>query len=120
MQRKRLLRIRELLQQVISEIVNSLKDPRIGFLTITDVTVTDDLRQAKVFYSVLGDQEEQEKTTQALTHAHSFIRREIGSRTDLRRIPELVFVYDYSIAQAQKIGEIIHHLEKDKTNEEKK
>jgi len=122
MQRKRVLRIRELLQRVVSEIVNSLEDPRIGFLTITDVTITDDLREAKIFYSVLGDQKKREKTAQALVHALPFVRREIGLRTDLRRIPELEFVYDSSLMRAQRINEILYQLEKekDKTNDKKK
>lgn len=117
MQGKRLLRVKELLRRVISETVSSLKDPRIGFLTITDITLTEDLREAKVFYSVLGNSEEREKTSQALSHASPFIRREIGLRTDLRRVPELEFVYDSSMAQAQKIEEIIHKLH---TGEESK
>lgn len=114
MQRKRILRIRELLLRVTSEIVSSLKDPRIGFLTITDVAITEDLREAKIFYSVLGNQEERDKTAQALVRANSFIRREIGLRTDLRRVPELEFVYDDSLLQAQRINEILYQLEKEK------
>lgn len=120
MQRKRVLRIRELLQHVVSEIVSSLKDPRIGFLTITDVAITDDLREAKIFYSVLGDREKQEKTREALAHALSFIRREIGLRTDLRRVPELEFIYDSSLVQAQRISEILYQLEKEKNTDDKK
>ncbi|HCJ66255.1 MAG TPA: 30S ribosome-binding factor RbfA [Elusimicrobia bacterium] len=120
MQRKRVLRIRELLLRMISEIVSSLKDPRIGFLTITDVTITDDLREAKIFYSVLGNQEERNKTAEALVCANSFIRREIASRTDLRRVPELEFVYDESLAQAQRINEILYRLEKEKNGTEDK
>lgn len=119
MQPKRILRIRELLLRITSEIVQSLKDPRIGFLTITDVVVSNDLREAKIFYSVLGDTEEQKKTSQALIHALPFIRREIGSRIDLRRVPEIEFIYDSSLAQAQEISRILYQLDEEKGGKRK-
>ncbi len=118
MQRKRILRIRELLLRVTSGIISSLKDPRIGFITITDVTVTDDLREAKIFYSVLGKLEERQKTAKALISANAFIRREIALHTDLRRVPELEFVYDESMIKAQRINEILYRLEKEKNGRE--
>src|SRR5699024_11562050 len=65
-----------------------------GFLTITDVEVTGDLQQAKVFFSVLGDEEEREETLLGLSKANGFIRSEIGQRIRLRKVPEIIFEYD--------------------------
>jgi len=114
MQTKRILRVREQLQRVISQIVQSLKDPRIGFLTITDVIISPDLRQARVYYSVLGDLEARNDTSLVLEHALPYIRREVGLRIDLRRVPELEFVYDQTSEHAQKVYKILHYIEKER------
>src|SRR5690625_5435553 len=88
-------RVAEQIKIEISDIINNkIKDPRIGFLTITDVEVTGDLQQAKVFFSVLGDEEEREETLLGLSKANGFIRSEIGQRIRLRKVPEIIFEYD--------------------------
>lgn len=88
-----------------------LKDPRIGFVSITDVTLTRDLSICKVYVSVFGDQEAQDKTLEALTSAQGFIRREMSKRVKLRRSPELEFINDHSIAQGAKINKILKEVD---------
>src|SRR5699024_4220461 len=88
-------RVAEQIKIAISDIINNkIKDPRIGFLTITDVEVTEDLQQAKVFFSVLGVEEEREENLLGLSKANGFIRSEIDQRIRLRKVQEIIFEYD--------------------------
>src|SRR5579863_583428 len=81
---------------VLSELmVRGMKDPRIGFATVTRVEVTPDLHHARVYVSVMGIPEEQESTMEGLASAAKFLRHEIGHRLDLRRAPELAFILDH-------------------------
>lgn len=86
----RATRVGEQMKKELSDIIGrKLKDPRIGFVTVTDVRVTGDLQQAKVYISVLGDDEQRENTLKALEKAKGFIRSEIGQRIRLRKTPEI-------------------------------
>lgn len=102
---RRTERVNGLLQQVISELLRrEVKDPRIsGIVTITEVDVSPDLRRAKVFVSVLGSDEEKAATLQALSAASRFLHRELRSRLTMRRVPELTFIKDDSLAQGARI-----------------
>ncbi|WP_019850973.1 30S ribosome-binding factor RbfA, partial [Desulfitobacterium sp. PCE1] len=90
-------RLAETLKQEISQLIREeLKDPRIGFVTVTSVEVADDLGSAKVYISVLGDSQQAKDSLDALKKAAGFVRSEIGKRVRLRHAPEIVFKYDTS------------------------
>ncbi|MBD1380055.1 30S ribosome-binding factor RbfA [Metabacillus arenae] len=113
-------RIGEQMKKELSEIIGrKIKDPRIGFVTVTDVRVTGDLQIAKVYISVLGNEEQRENTLKGLAKAKGFIRSEIGQRIRLRKTPELVFEFDESIDYGNRIETIIHEInqDNDKSNE---
>jgi ribosome-binding factor A len=99
--------IREELSQLLARDVH---DPGIGFITLTKVTVTADLQIARVYYTSLGDEKAQRETAKALKRALPFLRRQIGSRIRLRRVPELEFFYDESIARHDRIEQILQDL----------
>lgn len=84
-----------------------LKDPRIGFVTVTGVEVTGDLQQATVFISVFGDDEQKEQTLRGLAKASGFIRTEIGKRIRLRKTPEISFKFDESIEYGSRIETLL-------------
>lgn len=104
-------RVAEQMKKEMSDIISRrLKDPRVGFVTVTDVEVTGDLQQAKVYITVLGDEETQAATLKALEKATGFIRSEIGSRIRLRKTPEIFFEFDQSIEYGNRIEKIIAEL----------
>jgi ribosome-binding factor A len=108
---KRSERVADLIQKEISEmLIRSIKDPRIGFVTITRVLVTDDCRSAKIYYSVMGTPAEREESLKGLESAKGYIRKELGGRVRLRYTPEIVFQFDPSIEYAIHIEEVIQHL----------
>jgi len=107
-------RVGEQMKKELSDIIGrKIKDPRIGFVTVTDVQVTGDLQQAKVFISVLGDEEQKENTLKGLAKAKGFIRTEIGHRIRLRKTPEIIFEWDESIDYGNKIETLLHQLHAD-------
>jgi ribosome-binding factor A len=103
-------KVNELLREILAEEVTELKDPRIGFLTITGVDTAPNLRHATVFYSVLGDEEAMVATGEALTRAHSRLQRAIARQARLKYTPVLEFEPDAAIEQGLRINEILHHL----------
>ncbi len=106
----------ELIAAELSDLLRTrVKDPRVGFASITRVEVSGDLRHAKVYVSVLGTEEEQAATIQALKHATGFLRHELASRLVLRYMPELAFKLDTSIEQGSRILELIRQIENEKT-----
>jgi len=107
-------RVGEQMKKELSDIIGrKIKDPRIGFVTVTDVQVTGDLQQAKVFISVLGDDEQRENTLKGLAKAKGFIRSEIGHRIRLRKTPEIIFEFDESIDYGNKIENLLHQIHTD-------
>ena len=109
-------RRQEQLSDVIAEELSDLirtrmKDPRIGFASITDVEVSADLRHAKVFVSVLGTAEEQRVTLQGLEHATGFLRHELAQRLNIRYTPEILFKLDQSIERGTRILQLINEIE---------
>lgn len=110
----------ELIAVELSELLRTrVKDPRVGFASITHVEVSGDLRHAKVFVSVMGSPEEQAQTMKGLKNATGFLRHELASRLVLRFMPELVFKLDTSIAEGARVLDLIHKLEEEeqqKTN----
>ncbi|MCL6573382.1 MAG: 30S ribosome-binding factor RbfA, partial [Bacillus sp. (in: Bacteria)] len=107
-------RVGEQMKKELSDIIGrKIKDPRIGFVTVTDVEVTGDLQQAKVFISVLGDEEQRENTLKGLAKAKGFIRSEIGNRIRLRKTPEIIFEWDESIDYGHRIDTLLNQLHTD-------
>jgi ribosome-binding factor A len=108
-------RIGEQMKKELSDIIGQkLKDPRIGFVTVTDVQVTGDLQQAKVYITVLGDDEQKANTLNGLEKAKGFIRSEVGQRIRLRKTPELFFEFDESIDYGNRIETLLKGLHEDK------
>ena len=104
----------ELIAVELSDLLRTrMKDPRVGFASITHVEVSGDLRHAKIFVSVMGSEEEQVTTMRALKHATGFLRHELAGRIVLRYMPELVFKLDNSIAEGARILELIHQIEQE-------
>jgi ribosome-binding factor A len=111
MQFKRSERIQELILEEISKLVQrGLKDPRIGFTTITKVEVTDNLKRAKVFISVMGSEKEKTETLDGLNSAKGFIRNTMGKNLYLRYLPELEFRRDDNADHVEKISRILNEL----------
>jgi ribosome-binding factor A len=105
-------RIDELLRQEIGAILaRDVQDPRIGFVTVTDVETAPDLSTARVFVSVIGQPAEREVTMRALQHAMPFVRHELGSRVRLRRIPELQLRADDSAQRGARVLQLLADLE---------
>ena len=100
------------LREELSDLIqNRLKDPRLGFVTITDVRMTPDLREARVYASVLGEDARVAETMSALEHAVPFLRRELGRRVRLRITPEIEFINDRSIEQGARINKLLDQLD---------
>ena len=98
MQGKRTERIAALIKKELADTLTTrLRDPRIGFITVTSVEVSDDLKYAQVFYSVLGGEEVKEKTAEGLEKARGFLQRDIGNVLKLRFTPHLTFILDTSL-----------------------
>lgn len=91
-------------------LAREVQDPGIGFLTITRVKVTPDLQQARVFYTIIGDDKARKETAKALGRALPFLRRQVGQRVRLRTVPDLQFMYDESIEQQDRIERIIQDI----------
>ncbi|MFD1360377.1 30S ribosome-binding factor RbfA [Lentibacillus salinarum] len=104
-------RVAEQMKKELGELIGQkIKDPRVGFVTVTDVEVTGDLQQAKVFISVLGDEEEKHDTLVGLAKAKGFIRSEIGKRIRLRKTPEITFEFDEAFEYGNRIEKILREL----------
>ena len=107
-------RIQEQLVQEISEMIRrDLRDPRLGFVTLTGAEITRDLRHAKVFVSVMGDPEAQKQSLKALNSASGLLRGEFARRAHLRVAPDLVFQHDIGIERGQRIFDLLHTVEDD-------
>ncbi|HHW08047.1 MAG TPA: 30S ribosome-binding factor RbfA [Clostridia bacterium] len=101
----------EMKREIAAIIKEELKDPRVGFVTVTGVEITPDYRYAKVFVSVYGSDEEVNQALEGLEKASGFIRKEVGRRIKLRYTPELSFRFDESIRHGAKIAEILADMQ---------
>jgi ribosome-binding factor A len=111
MNKNRMSRIGEEMKKELSILIQrEIKDPRIGFVTVTGVEVTSDLQLAKVYVSIFGSEEERESTLAGLQKAKGFLRTEIGRRIKLRHVPELVFKMDTSIDYGNKIDSLLRQI----------
>ena len=110
-------RVGDQLRAEISDLLaRQVHDPGIGFLTITQVTVTPDLQIARVYYTTLGDEKVRRDTARALGRATPFLRRHLGSRLRLKRVPELEFFFDDSVARGDRIEKILHEISAERTD----
>ena len=111
---RRTLQVGEFLREELTDIIRrEVKDPRVGFMTLTEVEMTPDLRQARVYVSVLGSDEERAETLAALRSAARFIRFHLKPRLRMRQIPELEFRDDRSMEHAQQIDRALKELDGD-------
>jgi ribosome-binding factor A len=111
MSRRRQERVTELIRQEISKKIPLLKDPGLGLITILAVRLSPDFNQARVFYSVLGSEDEKIRTQAALDRARAHIRTELGRLENLKSAPELTFVLDNTAEEAQKVLDVLNQLE---------
>lgn len=111
MEGKRSEKVADLIQKEVSQmLLRSIKDPRIGFVTITKVTVSEDCRFARVYFSVAGTLAERESSEKGLNSAKGYVRKELGRRLRLRYTPEIVFQFDPSIEYAIHMEEVIRDI----------
>ena len=106
----RMRRVNEAVRQVLSEAVGELKDPRIGFVTVTGVETAPDLRHARVFVSVLGSERKRERTLAGLGAAHGVLQARIASELRLKRTPQLAFEYDPTVDRGLRVSQLIDEL----------
>jgi ribosome-binding factor A len=110
----RMRRVNEATREVLSGAITSeLKDPRVGFVTVTAVETSADLRHARVFVSVLGNPGERRRSLQALSNARGFLQRRIGSELHIKNTPTLEFVYDDTAERSQRINELLSSPEEE-------
>jgi len=109
-------RVGEQIREDLAELIaREVHDPGIGFLTITHVRVTPDLQQARVYYTTLGDPKARRQSQRALERAVPFLRRQLGRRLRLRRIPDLQFFFDESVERQDRIEQILQELHSERT-----
>jgi ribosome-binding factor A len=100
-------------KEVSSLLLKGLKDPRIGFVTITGVEVTPDLHLVRIYFSVMGDEEARKNTLKGLNSSIPYVRREIGRRLRLRLVPDVLFEYDTSLEYGNRIESLIREIHSD-------
>jgi ribosome-binding factor A len=99
--------------EIAALLARDVHDPGIGFITLTRVQLTPDLQQARVLYTLLGDDKARASTAKALRRAAPFLRRQIGQRLRLKRVPELTFAYDDSVAGQDRIEQLLNDLHRE-------
>jgi ribosome-binding factor A len=110
-QGSRASRVGDQIRAELAELLTrEVHDPGIGFLTITHVKVSPDLQQARVFYTTIGDQKSRKDSARALQRATPFLRRHVGRRLQLKRVPELTWMFDESIEKTDRIEQILQGL----------
>jgi ribosome-binding factor A len=109
----RMRRVNEAVRQVLSEAVGELKDPRIGFITVTGVETSPDLRQARVYVSVFGPEEARQETLEGLEAAHGVLQGRLARELRLKRTPQLAFEYDPTVERGVRMTQLIDELAPD-------
>ena len=103
-------RVNESVRAVLADAIGGLKDPRIGFVTITGVATSPDLRQATVYVSVLGSEKKRARSLEGLDAAHGILQRQIATELRLKRTPQLTFQYDPSVERGVRMSKLIDEL----------
>ncbi len=112
-------KVADLIQRVLSTVLQQeSRDPRLSGITITDVEVSQDLQNANIYYTHLGDLSETEAVQQALEHAAGFLRSELARRTRLRRTPQLHFKFDDTLIRARRIDELLEQIARERAQAE--
>jgi ribosome-binding factor A len=106
-------RVNAAVREVLAEAITELRDPRIGFVTVTGVKTSTDLRQAQVFVSVLGSEQKRENTLAGLEAAHGVLQARIARELRLKRTPQLTFSYDDSVERGVRMSQLIDELAPD-------
>ena len=115
----RVEKLQELIKQEMSKmLLKEIKDPRIGFVTVTGVEMTGDLREAKIYVSIMGNEEQIQSSLEGLQSALGFVRREIGKRIRLRFTPEISFALDKSLDYGEHIQKLLLKIEKERDSVE--
>lgn len=108
---KRSEKVAEAIHELVCQLLlKGIKDPRIGFVTVTAVEVTDDLSMATIYFTVHGGDEEKRATLQGLNSARGFIRKEMGKKIRMRRLPDIHFTYDESVEYGYRIENILKEI----------
>jgi ribosome-binding factor A len=111
-------RVSILLKEEISQLIlREVKDPELGFVTITDVEVSKDLQVAKVYYTVLGNTQQKHDSSHTLQRVAHFIKRQLGKRLRMRSIPDIIFKYDHSLDYGEKIDSLLRRVHSNDTIE---
>jgi ribosome-binding factor A len=110
-------RVNEAVREVVSETVGELKDPRIGFVTVTGVETSPDLRHARVFVSVLGSEVKRAKTLDGLAAAHGVLQARVARELRMKRTPQLTFEYDPTVERGVRMTQLIDELAPDADHE---
>jgi len=104
----RMRRVNESIKEILGDAISTeLKDPRIGFVTVTDVDTSPDLRAARVYVSVLGTEEERDRSLEGLRSSHGFLQGKIASAMRMKRTPTLTFEYDDSVERGDRITRLL-------------
>ena len=109
----RMRRVNEAIREALASAIGELKDPRIGFVTVTGVETTPDLREARVYVSVLGSQRKRDKTLEGLASAHGVLQARLAAELRLKRTPLLAFEYDPTVERGVKMSQLIDELAPD-------
>jgi ribosome-binding factor A len=112
---RRTERLANQIREELAEMIPGLKDPRIGFVTVTRVALAQDLRYARINFGVLGDQAQREKTSAGLRQAAGFLRRELGRRMRVRHTPELMFEYDTGLDATDRVAKLLDEIKPSET-----
>ncbi|MFH1258989.1 MAG: 30S ribosome-binding factor RbfA [Elusimicrobiota bacterium] len=113
LQYRRAERVASLIQEKVSQLLIRMEDSRLGFITVTDVWVSDDLKQARIYYSVMGSDEQRDSTKEFFEQSGSLIRREIGAGLKLQFVPQFSFYYDQTPKKAARVLELLKKIEDD-------
>jgi len=110
---ERMRRVNAAVREVLSEAVGELKDPRIGFVTVTGVSTAPDLREARVYVSILGSEDERKRSLEGLAAAHGVLQSRLGRELKMKRTPRLTFEYDPTVERGVRMSRLIDELAPD-------
>jgi ribosome-binding factor A len=110
---ERMRRVNEAVRETLAEAIGELKDPRIGFVTVTAVKTSSDLRQARVYVSVLGNERKRQKTLEGLESAHGVLQAKLATELRMKRTPQLTFEYDPTVEEGVRMSRLIDELAPD-------
>jgi ribosome-binding factor A len=110
---ERMRRVNEAVRETLAEAIGELKDPRIGFVTVTAVKTSSDLRQARVYVSVLGNERKRQKTLEGLESAHGVLQAKLATELRMKRTPQLAFEYDPTVEEGVRMSQLIDELAPD-------